>query len=204
MDLQVPTSFIPKKPVASVYANTKTPVSLLFLIALVLFLGSLLAAGGTFTYLTYLKQSIGNKSASLDRSRKVFEPAVIAELVRLNSRIKLGSEVLGSHVSASSLFSFLERSTLESVRFTDLGYTLDGQGAASIRLEGEARTFGDVALQSDEFGKQRVLKDVYFDNINTDQAGKVVFSVRATIDPSLLLFSPLAETPQTSAATPAL
>lgn len=196
MDPQIPTSFIPKKPVATVQLGTKAPLSFLFLIALVLFLGSLLSAGGAFAYLTYLKQSIGTKSASLDRSRKVFEPAVIAELVRLNSRLKLGSEVLSSHASPSAVFLFLEKSTLESVRFTDFNYSLDGNGSAVIRLEGEARTFSDVALQSDEFGKQRVLKDIYFDDINTDQTGRVVFSARAAVDPSFLLYTNLLSAPQ--------
>lgn len=192
MDPQVPTSFIPKKPVAAAYAGTKAPVGLFFLLSLVVFLGSLVAAGGAFAYLKYLTQSIETKSASLDRSRKVFEPAVIAELVRLDNRMKLGKEILASHMSASSLFTFLERTTLENVRFTDFSFALDGGGGGTVLLEGEARSFSDVALQSDEFGKQRALKDVFFDNINTAQTGAVVFSVRASVDPSFLLYGALA------------
>jgi hypothetical protein len=189
MDPQVRTSFIPKKPVTTAYAETKAPVSIFLLVSLIIFLGSLFAAGGAFAYLAYLKQSIESKSASLDRSRKVFEPAVIGELVRLDNRMKLGKEVLTSHVGASALFSFLEQTTLESVRFTEFGYALDGSGAGTVSMEGEARSFSDVALQSDEFAKQRVLKDIYFDNINTDQAGKVIFSVRASVDPAFLVYA---------------
>ena len=116
------------------------------------------------------------------------EVGVIAELVRLNSRIKLGKEVVGAHLSASSIFTLLEQSTLESVRFREFAYEIDGAGKGIVGLEGEARTFSDVALQSDEFGKQHILKDVYFDDINTDQAGKVTFSVRASVDPAFLLY----------------
>jgi hypothetical protein len=187
MDPQVPTSFIPKKPVTTAYSKPQSSVSILLLASVVLFLAAVLAAGGSFAYLQYLKQSISNKSASLERSRKAFEPAVIAELVRLDSRMRHGEEILSSHVSASAIFAFLEQSTLESVRFRDFSFALSADGGA-VALEGEARTFSDVALQSDEFGKQRVLKDVYFDNINTDQAGKVTFSVRASVDPAFLLY----------------
>ncbi len=188
MDPQVRTSFIPKKPVTAAYAETRSPVSIFLLASVVIFLGSVLAAAGTFGYLTYLKQSIAGKSESLERSKKAFEPAVISELVRLDSRMKLGGEMLASHVSPSSIFRFLEQATLESVRFREFNYSLDGSGSAIIALSGQARSFSDVALQSDEFGRQRVLKDLFFDDINTDQGGNVIFSVRASLDPSFLLY----------------
>ncbi len=189
MDPQVRTSFIPKKPVTAAYAERRSPVGIFLIVSIALFLGSFLAAGGVFGYLSYLKQSIASKSESLERSQKAFEPAVIEELVRLDSRMKLGQEVLSSHVAPSAIFSFLEQTTLASVRFRDFEYALDGSGNAQISLSGQARTFSDVALQSDEFGKQQVLKDLFFDGINTDQVGNVVFSVHASLAPNALSYT---------------
>lgn len=187
MEPPVRTSFIPKKPVG-VAPQRRGGVGIVFLVSLMVFLAALAAAGGVFLYQSYLTQAIVSKSESLDRARAAFEPAVIQELIRINDRMTYGGQVLTGHVSPSSLFALLEQATLQTVRFKSIEYALDETGRAIISLDGEARSFSDVALQSDELGKRRALYDVIFDNINLDQTGRAVFTMRAGVDPSFLLY----------------
>ncbi len=199
MDPQVRTSFIPKKPITAAAPVRRGGVGVFFLIGLIVFLASLIAAGASFGYLRFLTQSIASKSASLERARGAFEPAVVEELIRLDNRMRFGSQVLGAHIAPSAIFALLERGTLASVRFKSFDYALESEGKAVISLGGEARSFSDIALQSDTFGENRALRDLFFSNINIDQGGIVVFTMRAIVDPSLLAYTaplaPAGETP---------
>lgn len=187
MDPQVRTSFIPKKPLTS-GGTTRQGLGIISLISLIIFIAALLAAGGVFLYGRLLAQSIASKSTSLERARAAFEPAIIQELIRLDSRLDSGERVLQSHVAPSLIFSLLEEATLQSVRWKSIDYSLEEGNKATIVLDGEARSFSDVALQSDELGRVRALRDVFFDNINLDQAGRAVFTMRASVDLSFLLY----------------
>ena len=124
MDPQIRTSFIPKKPVTS-GPEPRRGVGIIFLVSLFVFIVSLLAAGGVFLYGQFLAQSIVDKGASLDKARAAFEPAVIQELIRLDSRLRFGENVLYSHVSPSLIFSLLEETTLQSVRWKSIDYYLE-------------------------------------------------------------------------------
>ena len=66
---------------------------------------------------------------------------------------------------------------------------LNNNGSASLTVTGSADSFSSVALQSDQFGATKLLKDVIFSGISVNESGKVGFTVTATIDPSLLLYS---------------
>jgi hypothetical protein len=46
-----------------------------------------------------------------------------------------------------------------------------------------------VALQSDQFGASKVLRDVIFSGITVNDAGRVSFTVNASVDSQLLLYS---------------
>ncbi len=59
---------------------------------------------------------------------------------------------------------------------------------AKIVLTGTADSFSTVALQSDQFGASKVLKDIIFSNIGVQDGGAVSFTVSASIDPSLILY----------------
>jgi hypothetical protein len=187
MDPQAPASFIPKKPL-TVDGRSGGGGGLLNVIALLIFVASLAGAGGTFLYQQYLKNSITAKAASLNRAQGAYDPGVIQDLVRLDSRIAQARTLMGKHVAPTALFAYLAGATLESVQFTRFGYTLEADGSAVLSLDGVARSFSSVALQSDSFGSSRVLRNVIFSGISVGQTGSVSFSVSATVDPALILY----------------
>ena len=187
MPPQVPTSFIPKKPLDTGNAyHEPGGLGFLFFIALFIFVASLVAAGGVFAYEGFLKSSIASKDASLTKAEGAFDLKSVQDLIELDSRINNANRLLASHVAPSGIFNFLGQQTLPNVQFTDFKYALQTDGTATIVMNGVADTFSNVALQSDQFSASKLLKDVIFSNIKVSNTGTVTFSVAATVDPTLI------------------
>lgn len=191
MDPQVPTSFIPKKPLVG---ESRGGGGILNLIAVLIFLASLLSAGGAFAYQKYLDAALVSKDKSLKTAEGAFDTASIRDLERLDIRLSEARELIQSHVAPSGLFTFLSAATLERVQFTSLTLDIGAEGAGKLSMTGVADSFSALALQSDEFGEAKVLRDVVFSGITTDLAGRVQFSVTASVDPSILNYAKQAGT----------
>ncbi len=187
MDPNVQGSFIPKQALAAQARGGG--MSLILLLALVIFVISLAAAGAAFGYQQLLSKQINDKDTSLRRAEGAFDASAIQDLVRTDSRITQARSLLQKHISPSAIFYFLSTITLQSVQFSSFEYSLTQDGSASISLLGSADSFSSVALQSDQFGGSKVLKDVIFSGISVGDLGKITFNVGATVDPSLLLYS---------------
>lgn len=188
MDPQVQASFIPKKSLDA-NASRGAGVGLLFLLALLVFIASVVAAGGSFLYQQYLSKTLSDKKASLNLAQGAYEPGTIQDLARMDQRITAAKTLLSKHVAPSAIFAFLGAQTLEKVYFSSFSFTLGGDGSAKITLSGTADSFSTVALQSDQFGSNKVLKDVIFSGIAVDAKGSVSFSVSATVDPSVISYA---------------
>lgn len=190
MPPQVPTSFIPKKPLDSGNAyRGGGGAGLLFFIALFIFIASVVAAGAAFAYQNILRSSIADKTASLAKAEGAFDAATIQDLVRMDSRINNASTLLQKHVAPSAIFAFLAQQTLQNVQLTSFAYTLSNDNSASVVMAGVARSFSTVALQSDQFGASKLLRNIVFSDIKVAPGGAVTFSVSATIDPALINYA---------------
>src|SRR3989344_5427822 len=97
--------------------------------------------------------------------------------------------LLRSHVSPSAIFYFLSTVTLEKVQFNSFDLAVNKNGGATMTLSGTADSFSTVALQSDQLGASKVLRDVLFSGITVAETGKVSFTVNAGVDPDLILYS---------------
>jgi hypothetical protein len=189
MPPQAPTSFIPKKPLETT-GRFKEPggMGFLLLISLFIFIASVVGAAGVFGYQTITKNSIASKSDSLQKAEGAFDLSTVQDLIRMDARINSANTLLASHVAPSAIFAFLSQQTLQNVQFTSFTYTLSSDNAANIVLSGIADNFSTVALQSDQFGASKVLKDVVFSSIKNGTGNSVTFSVSATLDASLINF----------------
>lgn len=200
MDPQVQASFIPKKSLdVSVTTRGSGASSLAFLIALLLFIASIVAAGGAFLYTQYLNTAVAQKSESLQKAEGAYEPEVIKELQRMDARLIESKKLLGRHTAPSGVFTFLGTQTLEKVAFKNFSYTTNPDGSANISMDGDGESFATVALQSDQFNSNKMLKEVVFSSITQGEKGRVNFSVSAVVDPSVLSY---ANSLGTSVATP--
>lgn len=194
MDPQVQASFIPKKSLDVSSRASGSPTSLVFLLALLVFVASIVAAGGAFLYTQYLTNAIDSKSKSLALSEGAFDKGAIEDLVRIDNRLTLSKGLLAKHVAVSGIFAFLSTQTLEQVSFNSFSYILGDDGTAKISMKGTANNFASVALQSDQFGGNKLLKNVVFSDITVGTNGKVGFSVTADLDPSIISYSTVIST----------
>lgn len=187
MDPQAPTSFIPKKSLDSSSTQRGSAFgSLMLLIGIFIFTVSLLAAGGAFAYQGFLTKSIVDADASLQKAQEAFDLSTIQDLIRIDSRIKNARVLLQKHTAPSAVFAFLSDQTLQTVQFDSFEYTLQDDGSAAISLSGRGNSFASVALQSDQFGANKLLKDVVFSGIKVEAGNTVTFTVVATVDPALI------------------
>lgn len=190
MDPQVSGSFIPKAPLVDTRrVGSGAGMGLLLLLSILLLVLSLVGAAGVFAYQNILNAQIAGKDNSLKLAEGAFEPDVINQLSRLDSRINNATTLLNKHTAPSAVFDYLSTITLAQIQFTDFTFKLAADGSATVALAGVGDSFSTVALQSDQFGSARLFKDVVFSNISIGQAGTVSFAVTATLDPSLYVFA---------------
>jgi hypothetical protein len=188
MDGKFQPSFIPKK---SLIVSDK-PVrhgsfGFLTLIAVTLLLASLAAAGGVVAWQKLLAVKIQQNEETLKKTRDQFDPALIQELKRMNTRIEVAKDLLNNHLSVSSFFALLSELTLKSVRFKNFSYSIQGN-KVSVTMRGDADNYKAVALQSDVFGKNKYILEPIISNLSPEAGGNVAFDFSALIDPSIVLF----------------
>lgn len=191
---RVTTSFIPKESLMndrSPRTPRRSPFVFVNLVAAGILVVTVIAAGGVFLLQSYTEQSITSKRQSLDRQRAAFEPATIEELLRLDKRLNASSGLLKSHTALTLVFDDLEARTGENVRFKNFKYESAGPSRFAITMNGTAKSFNAVAIQSDSFGKSNYIKDPIFSNLNLDPSGNVVFDFGAVVDPVRISYATL-------------
>src|SRR3989338_9325915 len=109
-------SFIPK---ASLTAASRGGMGLFFLLALIIFVISLVSAGAAFGYRQILNNTISGKDTDLRRAEGAFDAGTIQDLLRMDSRLKQARGLLQKHVAPSAILYFLSTITLERVQLKD-------------------------------------------------------------------------------------
>ncbi|HJO89854.1 MAG: hypothetical protein QGH85_01010 [Candidatus Pacebacteria bacterium] len=188
-ELKTHTSFIPKKSLTAPRRQAKgSSIGIFFLFTLVVFIGAIALAIGVFLYQQFIIKSIEQKSASLARASIAFEPSIIEEISRLDTRINSAQDILDNHKATSAFFDLLEATTLESISFESLDYITDESGKTRISMKGRAQNFSSVALQSDVFGKNKFILEPIFSELDLNKKGDVVFNFSAFIDSRLISY----------------
>lgn len=201
----IKTSFIPK---ASLKVERRheavhgAPVALASLIATIILILAVAGAAGMFLFKQYLVNQINSKKESLDRARAAFQPDTIKELSRVDTRLQIGAALLGTHPSPSLLFDEIEARTLTSVRFNNFQFGAGVAGMLTVSMNGTAKSFNAVALQSDAFGASEVLSNPIFSNMNFDQTGNVAFDVTAHVNADRLRYLRGSSSPGEVSPTP--
>lgn len=181
------TSFIPRKAVGRESSVKQKPISLFLALSTFVFVVAILGSGGVFLYEYTLKKNLASSEAYLTERKEALEPTTINELIRTDKRIRSANSILSSHVVYSPVASFLEDTTLKTVRFNKMEYSVSENGTPTAKLSGEAKSYGSVALQTEVFNaNKQFIKSVYFSNLNLNEDGNVIFDVAITFDPDLI------------------
>ncbi|MEK7509159.1 MAG: hypothetical protein AAB605_00420 [Patescibacteria group bacterium] len=169
MESNIRSSFIPQAPIIAPTGTGQRKSSgfdMFMLLSLVLFIASAVLAVGVFLYVQYMQTSSASKLEQLNRAKAAFEPALIAELTRLDDRMRAADEVLGKHVAPSFLFHLLEQLTLQTVAFSTLDLAAQNSSEISLTMQGAAQSMNSIALQADLLSKSGVITNPIFSNIN--------------------------------------
>lgn len=190
MDTRLRTSFIPKKTLIlkSETGGGRVSINLFLSFGMIVFFLMIALAAGVYLYEVVIQKKIADEGVALEKAKKAFEPSLIADVKRLDSRITAGKTILGNHTVVLPIFDMLEALTLKTVRFTKFDYKNTKGGNPVIKLGGEAKSYASVALLSDSFAGDTRIKNPVFSNLNLNETGGVVFSFQASLDPTMVSF----------------
>lgn len=194
MDPNTPqTSFIPKQPLVETSAPTARSFNLANFLTTIVFISSLVAAGGLYFYKGVLTSDITEMNKSLERSKAAFEPGLINDLQVLDKRLNSSKEILSKHTAVSPVFDALQELTLKSVRFTKFSYEGSKADAKKIEVKMSGQTsatggYRSIALQSNKLAENKYFQDIIFSNLTLTQSGGVSFDLTFTVDENLLNF----------------
>ncbi len=195
MESKFQTSFIPKKTITPI-SGAGGPIrrtSIFSLIAAIIFIASLVLGLAVFGYQYYLTKHNEELKTELKAELAKFEPALVADLTRLDDRIESTKTILDNHIAFSTFFTFLGNTTLKnSIRFTNFRYeTRPGSNEITVRMDGLAQSFSAVALQQAEFNKpenQLFARNPIFTGLTLDEKGFVKFSFSTVVDKEAVLY----------------
>ncbi|OHB19747.1 MAG: hypothetical protein A2854_03790 [Parcubacteria group bacterium RIFCSPHIGHO2_01_FULL_56_18] len=174
MESNIRSSFIPQSPVSAPTPGVKKQgggFDMFMLLGLILFIASATLAVGVFLYVQYINASSASKLDQLERAKAAFEPALIAELTRLDDRMRAADEVLSIHVAPSALFRVLEQLTLQTVAFSALDFAAQNSTDMTLAMQGVAQSVNSIALEADLLSKSGVISNPIFSNINRTLGG---------------------------------
>ncbi len=193
MEPKFQTSFIPKAPIpsgnSSLGSSPRVSLNILSTLALILFVGSILASGGVFAYNYYLKSQIEASNMALSEARKAFESPENEKILLISDQLKSIRTLLTEHKVVSPVFELFEKETLPTVRFTSFTFTRDSQGHVVVTIIGEAQSYVAWAQQAKIFLESDMFEDVTFSKVVLSDKGAVQTTIKAILNPDVVLYS---------------
>ncbi len=149
-----------------------------------------LMALGVFFYGRILVADEASKYKKLTVAEAEIDAKTVESFVRLRNLLSSGETLLEGHVAFSGFFSSLEKILPATVRFTALHISIGKNGMSKVEGEGVAKSFNALASASTAFAGDGRIKDAIFSKINIKKDNSVSFSLFATLDREIIVFSP--------------
>ncbi len=197
MDPQIPTSFIPKRPLIS---ETEAPehksrmVGLLSIITGIVIVATIISYAGVYLYGKSLVSQKSKLEKSIDDARSGIGTDFLEDMKRLNTRIDGVKVLLQNHIVVSPIFAALEETTLRSVQYKSFTYEMKTDPITklplvAVTLEGTAKSYSSIALQSDAFAQSPLIKNPVFSSLVVeDKTSTVGFRLTFDVSPVDLSF----------------
>ena len=188
MDRGINASFIPKGDIKS-KQKTRAPLAanLFLLIAIIIFLTSLLASLGVFLWLQQIESANSQALEELQKNRDNYGLSAVEEFINVNNRIQAASVILDNHVNVSEIFAILEEDTLTDVYLSNFSFDTDGP-VIVVSSRGFAPTYAHVALQADRYGREgSQMKDLLLSGVNQAREGGIQIDLSFTLNKDLFI-----------------
>jgi len=189
MENKFQTTFIPKKPIVSASTSTSSGFNLFTVVGVLIFVISLVLAGGAYFYKDLLNKQIAISETALNSMVDKFEPTTIDVLVRTDIRLKTVSQLLDQHVAISPIFAQLQLDTAKIVRLQSFNFASNPDGTIKLKIKGQARDFATIAFQADQLARQKeFMLNQLFSNFVVNQDSSVGFDFTADVDTNSITY----------------
>ncbi len=197
MEPTLPTSFIPKRPITNevVVSHTRSrTVGLLSIITAIVVVATIVSFAGVYLYEKTLTAKKVRLEREINEAKSGIGSDFLTDMKRLNARISGVKTLLGGHIVISPIFQALEATTLRSVQYKRFTYEfkpdpLTKAQVVQVQLEGVAKTYSTIALQSDAFAQSSLIKNPVFSNLVVDdKTGNIGFKLTFDVTPVDLSF----------------
>lgn len=202
------TSFIPQRPTqGNLKKRNVRKVYILTYISFILFFATILGTAGTYVYKTVANNRLDAEKKLLTDERSKFDESDMESVRELNRRIENAKNRIDNHISVVSIFTALEESTLQKLRFTGFEYKRVQESIPTITLSGVTDTFNSVLFQRTVLATNKILASATFSKVELTSTKEskgitaektISFTISGDIDPSLIKFSPTVSTFETT------
>ncbi len=162
-------------------------------LATIVFLLSLLSAGGVFAYKKIVENQIVALGGEIQTAEGSLDKAGIENLSNFDKRIKAIKTLIHDHVAVSGYLKMLEASTVSNIEFKSLKYSAPAaKGQISITMDGRAGSYAAVAEEEAILLKNPDTISATFDNLSLNKdSGGVSFVLKGSFKGKLVNFSEL-------------
>lgn len=196
----VKISFIPKEPLlrGDVIVRKRPIMGLSLLIGLVIFATAFIVAGGVYYYKTVQYDNLIEKQEQLKEINDKLEVSDVMQSIEdiriLRDQIDYVTTILRRHVAMSSLFAFIEETTVSSVSFGSFDLDITNENEVQIKMIGQSRNYTDLAIQSSVYTSHSdVLKSFTLEGFKLTSAGTVEFTFTGVLNMDTLYYSYIVE-----------
>lgn len=191
MEPSIPTSFIPKRPIdpGTDTAPTRSrSVGLLSLITFVIVVGTGIAFAGVYLYERQLLSQKAKLVQSIGEARDGIGTEFVSDMKRLDARISGVKELINNHIVVTPIFEALQATTLRSIQYKEFGYMIKTDqitktNSLVVELAGSAKNYASIALQSDAFSSNKLIKNPVFSNLTVDDKTRNInFKLSFSVD----------------------
>lgn len=197
METMMPTSFIPKRPVNTEPLTPKTRShsgSFLSLIATLAVFVTAVSYVGIFLYTKQLNSQKIKIDTQIADAKKGIGTTFLSDMKRLDGRIESVKTLLGKHIVVSPIFMALEQTTLHSIQYKSFTYEYAQDQTnllptVKVTLTGVSKGYPTIALQSDAFTQNSLIKNPVFSGLTVDdKTNAVSFKLTFDVDPAALSY----------------
>ena len=188
-------NFIPKKEdtnkVRSHIERVRRYLNVLFFISSIVFVAAIVALVLSYLFIGYSTEELERKKELLRQQTDVSDTTEIADLNRLDTRLKVASNLLENHQIITPVLEEIEDYTLQVVELESLSLSDSQNGNLSASGTGLALNYDSLAIQSDSFSESEYILNPIFSSFQANDDGFVSFQYSFEIDRALTEFENL-------------
>ena len=152
------SSFIPKRGTSKSKHNVrKGKVYSLTIVSYVLLFAALAASAAVFVYRGLVVSELENEITAMNQAMSDFKEADMKRVQEFDVRLRQASQRLNKSVSVSSIFTAIERATIDTVRFEKFSLKRNLDDGYVIQADIETDTFDSSIFQRGIYGSNEAI-----------------------------------------------